>query len=328
MSNTAVHLFRHLSSIDCDTLATVELEYGSVSEVASTLRMRPHVVQYSLKKLRDLGLLSHRRIWIDVHRLGYSFATIYLRPKFTSPTAKINFIDVLKSIACCTWIFETGGEYQIACSLTIRDISQVTEFYDALSACKDVIIHRKALNIQRDFEYFGRKYLRSRQHTERSVPLPIRTTQVEVDNVDLAILRSLSQGQPEADRELVKLTGLPRSTLSRRLTHLRQIGVLMRSYFWLDSTLLGRQLYVLRVSCGGLSNSVKAPLWRFSRSHPLIVYIVESLGSWDFEIGIDVQSALELSEATESLHAALSDSPLDIDAIPVSRFHKIRSFPA
>lgn len=321
-------MFNRLSEIDRDVLALAEMNLQSVLQMSHALRLRPHLVQYSFAKLRRLGFLSDRRAWIDVHQLGYNYATLYLRPMAQGSKARQALIRALKKNRICTWLFETSGEYHLACSLTFKSVSEIYKFYDSVESSEIVAIPKKALNLQRDFEFFGRKYLRSPRCKVPSVFLPASREEREIDADDIKILGALSHGNLGTEAEMALKAGIPIATFNRRLSRLRSQGLVRGFSYWLESSMLGRQLFILRVTVSGLARPVKSQLWNFGRSHPLVVYILESIGSWDFELGVDLSSSSELSTLMEEVSATVPGIELDVDPIAVTKFHKLRAYPA
>jgi DNA-binding Lrp family transcriptional regulator len=327
MKDRVSNILPRLSAVDRNVLALVELSCGTVTEIAQRLKLRPHVVQYAFKKLRRYGLLDDRRVWIDVHRLGYSFVTLYLRPRYDSAASKRSFMSAITHHPTCTWIFETCGQYHLACSLTIKDMNEVSSFYDLLNTVSGVRIDSKALTIQRDFAYFGRKYLWGSKPAYQPVNMPISPSLVTLDEEDLKLVQELARGRVENEAMLYKVTGIPSATVYRRLASLRKRGVLGADYYWLNSASFGRQLYVLRISFSGMTGQIKDKIWQLARLNASVVYAIETLGSWDYELGVDLESAAELSALIEDITAAMPSLSIDVDPIPVTRFIKVRSFP-
>jgi DNA-binding Lrp family transcriptional regulator len=206
-------------------------------------------------------------------------------------------------------------------------MNEVSSFYDLLNTVSGVRIDSKALTIQRDFAYFGRKYLWGSKPAYQPVNMPISPSLVTLDEEDLKLVQELARGRVENEAMLYKVTGIPSATVYRRLASLRKRGVLGADYYWLNSASFGRQLYVLRISFSGMTGQIKDKIWQLARLNASVVYAIETLGSWDYELGVDLESAAELSALIEDITAAMPSLSIDVDPIPVTRFIKVRSFP-
>jgi DNA-binding Lrp family transcriptional regulator len=317
-----------LSEIDSDVLALAEINFDSVEKMSKLLKRRPHQIQYALRKLKSLGVLGQIRAWIDVHSLGFHYVTVYFRFVQAKKSTKSHFISLVAKNPLCTWVFETSGEFHLAVSLTVREIHEVFSFFDSIERAADVAISAKALSIQRDFEFFGRRYLRSARCRLPSVALPsTKPLNEELDHIDRALLAALSSGGWETERELANQLKVPYSTINRRLLSLRKRKIIRGYCCWLDPQHFGRQPIVLRVKVSGLGSRIKDKLWAFARGNIAVVYLVECLGSWDYELGADIKTTAEMLLLVDTLTSLVEGVDVSVDPVVVTSFHKTQSFP-
>ena len=321
-------MYSGFSSIDLDVLALAEINFDSVEKMSKLIKRKPHQLQYSIRKLKMSGVLGQLRAWIDVHSLGFNFVTVYLRFASVKPAVRREFISLVAAHPRTTWVFETSGDFHLAVSLTIQDITEVFAFFDLLEKHSKVSISAKVLCMQRDFEFFGRRYLRSARCKIPSIELPSRrNTDQRIDEIDRGLLVLLSQGGWETERHLGSRLGVPYTTVNRRLLSLRKRGILRGYCYWLDPKHFGRQPIVLRVKVSGIAGWVKEKLWTFARQNASVVYIIECIGSWEFELGADIHSASELLSLVDQVTSLIDGMEVSVDPIVVTSFHKIQSFP-
>jgi DNA-binding Lrp family transcriptional regulator len=96
---------------------------------------------------------------------------------------------------------------------------------------------------------------------------------------------------------------MPLATVDRRIKRLRQSGVVQGVFYDLDTARIGVQSFRVLISIQGLSCSVRSEFSRLCASHPLVTYLVEALGSWDFEVGIETFDARLVASVVEELHS-------------------------
>lgn len=317
----------HLNKKDRAILAAAEISFPSVVKVARMLKLPAHVVHYSFAKLQELKILGDRRIWIDAQVLGYSFVNLHVRLKGSSSRVRSAILNAAQKHEQCTWLFETDGQYQYVCSLTIKEIKQLMSFYKSVFSKNSIVVARKTIQIQQDFEFFGRKYLLSGRRLP-SIFLPVRNKIIELEPQDHCILSTYEMVGTHIVKRVPEVIGMSLATLSRRLEQLEKKSIIKGYSYWIDGSMLGRQLYVLRISVSELSANLKYKIWQFASNHPLVIYILETLGEWDFELGVDVQAVHELQQTIDMLSSIEQDSLLDISPVAVTRFHKYASFPA
>jgi hypothetical protein len=65
----------------------------------------------------------------------------------------------------------------------------------------------------------------------------------------------------------------------------------------------------------------------FCFNHKSISFFVQCLGSWDFELGIEVQSQSEVNDLMYELYGTFGDSITSISIFPVTRYLKVQNYP-
>jgi DNA-binding Lrp family transcriptional regulator len=321
-------MISRFSEIDLDVLALAEINFDSVETMSRIIKRKPHQVQYSIRKLKMLGVLQQLRAWIDVHALGFHFVTVCLRFAPTRKAVRHEFISFVSKHPSTTWVFETTGDFHLAVSLAVREIPEVFTFFEILEKYSKIIITTKVLNIQRDFEFLGRRYLRSAKCKISPIELPSsKVPYYKVDEIDRVILATLSQGDWITERDLSTRIGVPYTTINRRLLSLRQKKILRGYSYWLETEHFDRQSVILRIKVSGIAAWVKEKIWKFARAHRSVVYIVECIGSWEYEIGADIKSAAEMLRLVDEILSLLEGVEVSVEPVMVTSFHKTQSFP-
>jgi DNA-binding Lrp family transcriptional regulator len=125
---------------------------------------------------------------------------------------------------------------------------------------------------------------------------------VELDDTDTKIVWALGNRPYESLRELARFLGLPLATLDRRVKKLREQRVIQGLFYDLNVDRIGVQSFRVLISIQGLSCSVRREISQVCAKHPLVTYLIEVLGSWDFEVGIETFDARLVSSVVEELH--------------------------
>ena len=136
-----------------------------------------------------------------------------------------------------------------------------------------------------------------------------------------------SAGGEKSLQSLARSLKLPIATLLYRLERLKQERVLAGARYLIDYSKLGLTTSIHLVSLRGLSPGIDARLLRFCRLCPQISYLVECLGSWDYEVGTVTRSAEELIEIREQLESVLGSSASRVQSLPVHKTIKLSATP-
>jgi hypothetical protein len=57
------------------------------------------------------------------------------------------------------------------------------------------------------------------------------------------------------------------------------------------------------------------------------VYIIECIGSWEYEIGADIESAAEMLRLVDEVLSLLEGVEVSVEPVMVTSFYKTQSFP-
>jgi DNA-binding Lrp family transcriptional regulator len=65
---------------------------------------------------------------------------------------------------------------------------------------------------------------------------------------------------------------------------------------------------------------------RFALHHPYVSHFVETIGSWDFELNVEVESLSQLQEFESDLRREFPNAIHDVTALGVAKVHTLRRF--
>lgn len=272
-----------LSDLETVILELITIEGGlSIEEVATKVHSSPHVVRYSLRKLR-----AHRFVYphlsFNVFRLGLQEFSFYFSVKGGSRARKA-VRDFLIARDTVSWFVELAGEFQYTCNIWARNYFDLKEFLDDLSAAgKGVIGSRSyaAVLSVTAFSYSGKPGTKVRRADSYKGPPSVSS----MDLIDHKIL-SLSARSPDSSTtQAAKHLKMPVSSLNYRLAKLKRAGVIQGLRYRVDTHGARLQAYRVLVTSREFGSRITATLIRLSSENPAVFYFAEQVGDWDFEIG-------------------------------------------
>jgi DNA-binding Lrp family transcriptional regulator len=124
----------------------------------------------------------------------------------------------------------------------------------------------------------------------------------ELDDADTQLVWALGNRAYDSIRELARFLGMPLATVDRRMKRLKEAGVVQGLFYDLNTTRIGVQSFRVLITIQGLSCSVRKEFAKVCAEHELVTYLVEALGSWDFEVGLETFDARLVASVIEELH--------------------------
>lgn len=317
-----------LSAKQLELLAHVELRARDpVRELAKRAGVREHTARYFLNRFHDLGIVGEARPIIDVSRLGFVHYTLLFSLASKRPKDRTAVLEALRALPMVSWLFSLGGEFHYGVSFNVFTMHELVEVLDSLGARFGHLFFNKQVATQKAFVYFGRRYLSS---TARKVapieiaPSPDVISLTESETRVLAYLAEHGVASARAESAL----GLSASTLDRRRRDLEDRGVIRGYSHWVYAEKLGRHLYLMLVVIRGIAPTLRAELRSFADTHPEVTYLVEYIGAWDFELGVEVADAGRVAALTQELYDRHGDALEEVRVVPVLEHLTYRRFPS
>ena len=147
--------------------------------------------------------------------------------------------------------------------------------------------------------------------------------QQNVDALSLRILKLLSQ---DARMNVVDIARRLQTSVDKVTHRLRKLktGVIAGFTLQLDLSKLGYEYYSVFLRMPSVSENA---LLAFAESHPGILYVVKTIGSYDFQLECEVQNYVELERLLKEFRPAFSASLKDFEVLRVTKEHKYDFFP-
>jgi DNA-binding Lrp family transcriptional regulator len=293
-----------LSPATAAVLAAVQFNNAdSIKTIAGRAGLAPHVVQYQLRRLLEVGVIRSGSV-INHFALGLRQWQAYaaLEPvKFSKRAALGAFLRKAPEVY---WIGEVGGDYQYGMSVTVPAARALTDFFARLGARFGSPFGEKSLSEVLSYTMYRKKYLAPQLKSSDAITVSAPAAHIAVDKADLAILGLLSDSTLGSHPQIARRLGLPRSTFEYRLKALEAKGVIARHVYYINARRLGFLTYRIVIVLRGIPSEAGKLMRDFAARDPNIVFLVESLGHADYELVAEVARAEDITAVLERLHEA------------------------
>jgi len=289
--------------------------------------LREHTIRYALKSLSDRKVIQAVP-FINLHRLGYTVYTVMFSAAADRRASKETLLESLLAAPYVLWVGEFGGEYQYGIGFCCKHFSELVGYLRELSKKHQQIFFDKAISVQISSTIFPRRYLWKKDL--KIAPLTASFSREGIftaDSLDNKILSGLSSYASLSHRQLAMKLKIPLSTLELRLAKLYQAGVILADLYYVDAEALGRESYKLLIYTKGLELNFTAQLYKFCMSHPEVVSMIDGLGVWGYEIGVEVSRGEQVTGIIQDLYDSFPNLINTIRPLKKFQYPKVRFFP-
>lgn len=316
-----------LSKFQRELIAAVQLRADApASAIAKQLGVQERSVQHQLHRLSELGVIR-KAPFLDIYPLGLRYMNIYFSVGSAQERNVQAFISYLMRSPKVSWIGALGGDFHYGIALAVRDMDETKTFFEGLPERFQALFFEKHYIYHLTLRVFPYKYLSSKKVSFPSIGYGSKAG-VEIDDLDTQILALMAESHETSGRAVARTLGKPHATVETRIRRLEKSGVISGYWYMVDPAQLGYQTHKLLVYAKGVSGSFSSRLLEFSKQHPNIVYFIEGLGSWDFELGLDVEHSQNAVAVTQQLLDSFGGSINTVKVVPLFNVFKWRQYPA
>jgi len=308
-------------------LASAELRpRAQIKILSKESGLREHTVRYLLTKLQRDGIIKALPV-VNLHRLGLTTVNVFFTVGAHRKSTSAALLKLLSSTPEVIWIGEFGGEYQYGVAICAKEVCTVLEILHTLSAKYRGVFFDKALSVQYGTTIISRRYLSNKRFSIQPLTSKFTKEQVEIDQLDRQILGVLGAGGAPSNRDVAAKLGIPASTVDLRVKKLTESSVIEGEMFAVDCTKYGYNSFKLLIYSKGVESTLTAGLSKFCYSQPNVTYLIELLGSWDYEIGVEVPRAEDLTEIMQEIYEQFGALVTSIKVLSKFRDIKFRWYP-
>lgn len=310
----------NLTPTEYKVLAKIQFSaHLSLRDFARSAKIPEHSIRYVLKKLQNDGIIS-RTICINLYTVGHSSALVYFSLSKNTGKLRNELLNYLNSLRQVSWLAELVGDYEYGMAVSVKSPNDLQVFLAKLTGKFLSLFKDKAVVFQTGIALFPRKYLwKEFSGTEELYSSSLQTNTTKFDDLDIKIIGTICDHPGASLRDLGKYIGKTHSTIEKRIEKLKKNKIIVGEYFRVEGSVLGYQTYKLFIYTSGI-NLVSAQQMRlFCRKHQLIIYMIECIGTWDYEIGVEALKPEDVTLVVQELNDLFSQHISSIKTAPVLR---------
>jgi DNA-binding Lrp family transcriptional regulator len=317
-----------LSEKEGAVIASVELRADApIKLLTRESGLREHAFRYALRSLLERKVLAPVP-FISLHRLGYTVYSIFFTVGGEKRGSHDALIRSLVTEPRVLWVGEFGGEYQFGIGVAVHRLSELIVFLDAVSKKHGAIFYDKAISVQISSTIFPRRYLSARKMSSKPLSVILdKRDPIVLDQLDRKILSAITTHSSLSHRQIALAIRIPLSTLELRVRKLKERGVIVGEVYNVDSSKFDVEGFKLLVYTKGLDSELTAKLYQFCVRQQYVTTLIDCLGSWGYEINVEVSRPKDLSVIVQKLYEEFGASIHTVKTLTRFGYLKSRFFP-
>lgn len=300
------------------------------SEIAKKVGLSKQVVGFRIKRLIKEKLITSFYTIIDISKLGFTVHKNFLRLQNLDRNEEKKLLHFLKNNLNVVWIASCDGKFDLTFGTWAKDVSYLDKTLKELQKKFGEFIAERQIATIIHGEYFIRDYL-----IEKQKPSDLRKsffgstpTPTKIDINDWNILLELGKNSRTTAVEISSKFKLSADAVASRIKKLEKAGIIKHYNIVPNESVYPYMHYKVLLGFKSFSLEKENKLLEYCRLNPNIVYIVKSLGPWDFEIDIEVENADKFREIMMDIKSEFKDLIKDYSTLHIYQVHKYNFCPS
>ncbi len=299
------------------------------ASLSQNIGLVPDVINYRINRLLAKEILKSFLCYINFSKLGYVAYALYLSTQSMTSRDKKHFVDFFSNHPYCTYFCECGGSYDYVVDMLAKNPLALMKHLTEINNRFGKVIHRQEIITRIHMSHFPKQYLLD------ATPIPAPSTYfggdtddlIVIDKIDDQILKILATNARMKMTTLAEQIGLSDTAVGQRIKRMEKLGLITGYIALIEPQMYGQQVFNLLLKLQNFRIADEEQLFEFCRKHRHITWLIRTLGSWDFEIAIEVNTQQELQRIVDQLKDHFSAIIQRIEFAPIFRTIKYNQYP-
>lgn len=271
----------------------------SVKEIAKRLKLNRDTVAYRIKQLEKDKVIIIYYTLIDYSKLGYFLVRLYFKFQDTTLELENEIINYIASLKSNLTVYRTEGDWDVASGFLVHSLNEFNALHKNFQEKYRKFIYVQDIAVFLEYIHYFRNYLVDEKLRDYSSFSTGASEKVELDEIDIKILKLLSQNGKISLLEIAQKFDLTSMAVIYRIKQLEKKNVIIDYKALIDYTKLGYEYYKVDLEIEDISKLKQ--LQHFARQHPNIIYEDKTIGGSDFEFDAELKSYDEFYKLIEEI---------------------------
>ncbi len=309
-----------LDGIDRQLLFEMSLDGRiGLTELAQKVEMSKQSVAYRLNRLKKAGIIKRIYAITNVYRLGKTHFRVFLKLQNINEDTESAFRSFLIQHPQIAWVVYLDGDFDIMFVVWADNIIAFEKVYDEVVSRFGAIISEKHFSVATRIEYLPYGYL--------TPPSPVKADSwifgacfecCDLDDLDKQMLTHLNRTGRSGISELSRDLKVSPQKIRTRLKRFEDMKVVIGYTIKLDHQQLGYVYRKVLLRLNDTSPDFLENLARFLKEQPSVIFLLKTLGTYDYEFELMSRSSEEFYNLIKNLRLFLGAQLRDLNTVIMS----------
>ena len=313
-----------------DKIILYELDKNArqpLTKICKKVNLSRESVLYRIKKYFEHKLIRNYLSVIDMSKLGYTHYKVYLKLHNITETQEKALVQELCKNHYISWVASCDGEFSLIYGIKAKSVVELNWLMKEINSKIWKYVMKQEITAIVDAHHFYRDYLVGKKGTtERKIMWGGEVENIKLDKINIIILDEIAKNSRVNSVEIADKTRISPDAIISRIKKLENQGVIEHYMIWPNVNNLAGIFYKVLIRLHNLTPQKEKDLIAYCLSNPNIVYLVNSIGSWQSEIDIEIENIESFRELMRDLLKNFSDIISDYSSLNIHEEYKFIFF--
>ncbi|MBI4144079.1 Lrp/AsnC family transcriptional regulator [Candidatus Woesearchaeota archaeon] len=272
------------------------------ASIGRRIGLSKDTVSYRIANLKKKGVLQGSRTIVDIAKFGYFSTHLLLQLNQPLPDAEKKLIKTFQNYDFVRAIIKFNGKYDFELAVVHKTLLE-------LDSIIQIIMRTSSPYLQSMETLFITKPITGRIFPKNFLPekdivlQKQKQTELEADNIDMKILKTIANHGDIPLHELGMKVGLSADGAKYRLKKLQQAGIIKGFVPVINYDVIGYNVYAILLSIKEFDSKREATLQEFLNSNNDILWGVKAIGKYNVLLYICTTNPDDLVKTTTALRS-------------------------
>jgi len=298
------------------------------SKLGKLIGLSQESTHYRLNRLKEKKVIFHNITLINFSKLGYTGYGVYARFNSIDKKSKKETIDYLIKNPNIYWVAEFGGKFDLAFAIMAKNIQEFNFFYSEITTELNEFLKDFTVSIRVELTQFPRNYLLQNKKNDKSPKFGKIEKLYILDETEEEILKVLSKNARIPVLEISEKIKKPASTISEKIKKLEKESIIQGYSSEIYCQEYEYESYQLFLNTQNLTKKNKEQLYLYCQNNPNIIFLIETVGKWNFEIIYEVKNQKQLQELIIEIRTRFQNIITNLETIVLfNHYVKYNQYP-
>ncbi len=311
-----------------DKKILMELDFGARqtnSRIAKKVGLNKQNVDYRINSMIKKGVITSFYPLINLNRLGLRYCRLLVRFQNMTEESEAKLFDEMVKDKRFNWIVKFEGKYDIIIGLWVGSITEFKAIVDEFVSKYGYYIKDKIESICTQLIHYPSRYILETADF-KEITFREDDDSCPIDQLDMSILSSISEDSRKSLVCIANELNISTKVVAYRIKKMEKNRLIHGYRANIDNNLLGYTHYKILLYLNNVSEKSIRQFKGYLKGDPRLVYFVEEVGLWNFDIECMFRTNQEFFEFIKNLRHRFPELIREYETLIIAKTLKVNYF--